>query len=67
MPGNISKRYSVSCGYCRHGEALLSTSYEACRKEARELGWRLTIAEGWLCPGCVRSRAFKVTEDKGNG
>lgn len=67
MPGNISKHYAISCGSCCHGEALLNTSFDACRKEARELGWKLTLAEGWLCPGCVSARAFKVTEEKGNG
>lgn len=52
--GQIQVSFEVVCGACQDGHLLGSRSKREAQSEARENGYILTRALGWLCPRCAK-------------
>ncbi len=58
--GSVNLWWDVYCGCCGEysemfGPNLLSFPHSI-SKELRDLGWKRTRSDGWICPDCVKER-----------
>lgn len=50
--GKISHQATVWCGRCSAWEYV--GNYGSPAQDARDAGWKMTMADGWICPACLK-------------
>ncbi len=50
--------FVVECGRCEERESLDGCQRSAdAPQHARDIGWKLTKADGWVCPQCLTQKS----------
>lgn len=51
--GRIVLTASIFCGRCQRWHDLDAMRKRSAGEQARQIGYRFTRAEGWVCPACL--------------
>lgn len=52
--GYISREHTMWCGLCCHWDQVAEHYMRSAIKYFRDMGWKKTKENGWVCPKCQR-------------